>query len=80
MRRVYSRQELGMTKREISEIFNDRGAGDLLNILKDRFKPFDVSDKMKKNIENWQRKRNTKSFDRRALREISRIRKDYLNN
>ena len=49
MRRVYlAARELGMTKREISEIFNDRGAGDLLKYIeRGRFKPFNISDNMK---------------------------------
>ena len=78
MRKVYlAARELGMTKREISKIFNDRGAGDLLKyIAKGRFKPFDISDKMKNKYRELAKEKGIPNpLDRRAIREISRIRK-----
>jgi hypothetical protein len=78
MRKVYlAARELGMTKREISKIFNDRGAGDLLKyIAKGRFKPFDISDNMKNKYRELAKEKGIPNpLDRRAIREISRIRK-----
>ena len=78
MRKVYlAARELGMTKREISEIFNDRGAGDLLKYIeRGRFKPFNISDNMKEKYRELAKEKGIPNpLDRRAIREISRIRK-----
>jgi predicted nucleic acid-binding OB-fold protein len=76
MRKIYlAAMELGVSKKKIREIFEERGAGPLFtSISKNRFRPFTVSDKMKEVYSDLAKEKGIPNpLNRVAQKKINRI-------
>ena len=76
MRRIYlAALELGVPKKKIRELFEERGAGPLFTaISKNRFRPFTISEKMQEVYSDLAREKNIPNpLNRVAQKKINRI-------
>jgi hypothetical protein len=76
MRRIYlAALELGVPKKKIRELFEERGAGPLFTaISKNRFRPFTISEKMQEVYSDLAKEKNIPNpLNRVAQKKINRI-------
>jgi hypothetical protein len=76
MRKIYlAAMELGMSKKKIREMFEERGAGPLFfSISKNRFRPFNISEKMIEKYSDISKEKGIPNpLNRQAQKKINRI-------
>jgi len=76
MRKIYlAAMELGMSKKKIREMFEERGAGPLFKaISKNRFRPFNISEKMIEKYSDISKEKGIPNpLNRQAQKKINRI-------
>ena len=76
MRKIYlAAMELGMSKKKIREMFEERGAGPLFfSISKNRFRPFNISEKMIEKYSDISKEKGIPNpLNKQAQKKINRI-------
>jgi hypothetical protein len=76
MRKIYlAAMELGMSKKKIREMFEERGAGPLFTaISKNKFRPFNISEKMTEKYSDISKEKGIPNpLNRQAQKKINRI-------